>query len=61
MEADKRRGEVCFKDRIKCMLNSGLEWDKRVLTNLSHSRQWFDTLIPLSHESRTTALVARLV
>ena len=33
------------------MLNHWLEWDKWVLTNFVHDRQWFNTLIPPSHES----------
>ena len=34
-----------------CMLNHCLEWDKWVLTNFDHDRQWFNTLIPPSHYS----------
>jgi len=33
------------------MLNHCLEWDKRLLTNFDHNRQWFNTLIQPSHES----------
>ena len=33
------------------MLNHWLEWDKWVLTNFDHDRQWFNTFIPPSHES----------
>jgi len=40
---------------LMCTLNHGLEWAKWVLTNLSHSRPWFNTLSPRSHESRMTA------
>ena len=29
---------------------SGLEWDKWVLRNFDHDRQWFNTFIPPSHE-----------
>jgi len=36
------------------ILNQCLEWDKRVLNELTHSRQWFNTLIP---RSRTTVSV----
>jgi len=35
----------------KCMLNHWLQWNKWVLTNFDHDRQWFNTLIPPSHES----------
>ena len=35
-----------------CVKNYCLdEWDKWVLTNFDHDRQWFNTLIPQSHES----------
>jgi len=36
------------------MLYNGLEWDKRVLTNLDHERQLYNTVIPPSHEGRPT-------
>ena len=31
-----------------------LEWDKWVLTNLSHEWQWFNTIIPRSHDFSVT-------
>ena len=34
-----------------CMLNHWLEWDKWVLTNFDHNRQWFNTLISPSLEA----------
>jgi len=40
----------------QCMLNHCLEWDKWVLTNFDHDRQWFNTLIPLSHESASVTV-----
>ena len=44
------------------MLNHWLEWDKWVLTNFHHDRQWFNTLIPLSHETAamTVDCISRL-
>jgi len=44
------------------MLNHCLEWDKWVLTNFDHDRQWFNTLIPPSHESAavTVYCISRL-
>jgi len=45
---------VMFFNWVKynlCMLNHWLEWDKWVLTNIDHDRQWFNTLIPLSDGS----------
>jgi len=40
----------CFELSM-CMLNHWLEWYKWVLTNFDHDRQWFNTLIPPSHET----------
>jgi len=40
-------------------LNHCLEWYKSVLTNLDHVRQWFNTLIPPSHESPVVYFVCR--
>ena len=39
-----------------------LEWDKWVLTKFDHDRQWFNTLIPPSHETATVTVdcVSRL-
>jgi len=39
-----------------CTLNHCLEWDKWVLTNSDPDRQWFNTLIPPSHESAACIL-----
>jgi len=41
------------------MLNHCLEWNKWVLTNFDHGRQWFKTLIPPSHESASVYCVRR--
>jgi len=41
---------------VKCMLYNCLEWYKWVLMNLYHSRQLYNTLIPLSHESPAVGL-----
>ena len=41
------------------MLKHCLEWYKWVLTNFDHHRQWFNTLIPPSHESSAVYLVCR--
>ena len=45
-----------------CMLNHWLDWNKRVLTNFDHDRQWFNTLIPPSHETAavTVDCISRL-
>jgi len=45
-----------------CMLNHCLEWDKWVLTNFDHDRQWFHTLISPSNESAavTVDCISRL-
>jgi len=40
-----------------CMLKRWLEWYKWMLTNFDHDRQWFNTLIPPSHESATAVTV----
>jgi len=40
------------------MLNHCLEWDKWVLTNFDHGRQWFNTLIPLSQPQWCILFVA---
>jgi len=40
----------------KCLLNHCLERSKWVLTNFDHDRQWFNTLIPLSHESTSVTI-----
>jgi len=46
----------------KCTLNHCLEWYKWVLTNFDHNRQWFNTLIPPSHESSAVyAAISRLI
>jgi len=42
------------------VLNHCLEWDKWVLTNFDHDRQWFNTLIPLSHEAAAVSGVLTL-
>jgi len=42
---------VHFAPEFMCVLNHYLEWDKWVLTNFDYDRQWFNTLIPSSHES----------
>jgi len=43
------------------MLYNGLEWDKRVLTNLYHERQLYNTPILPSHESPAVGLrISRL-
>jgi len=39
------------RNTTSSMLNHWLEWDKWVLTNFDHDRQWFNTLIPPSYES----------
>jgi len=39
-----------------CMLNHCLEWYNWVSTNFDHDRQWFNTLIPPSHESAAVTL-----
>jgi len=41
---------------IMCMLNHWPEWYKWLLTNFDHDRQWFNTLVPLSHESAAVAV-----
>jgi len=47
---------------VMCMLNHCLEWYKWVLMNFDHDRQWFNTLIPPSHESAavTVDCISRL-
>ena len=42
---------IVHTHRCECMLNHCLEWDKWMLTNFDHDRQWFNTLIPPLHES----------
>ena len=44
-----RTARTCSQQSLMCMLNHCLEWDKWVLTNFDHDRQWFNTLIPPSH------------
>jgi len=45
-----------------CMLNHCLEWDKWVLMNFDHNRQWFNTLISPSNETAavTVDCISRL-
>ena len=42
--------------QFMCMLDHWLEWYKWVLTNFDHDRQWFNTLIPPSHESAAVTI-----
>jgi len=46
-----------------CMLNHWLDWDKWVLTNFDHNRQWFNKLIPPLHESAAVTVdnISRLI
>jgi len=47
---------------VKCMLNHCMEWDKWVLTNFDHDRQWFNTLMPPLKETAavTVDCISRL-
>jgi len=50
----------CRTTKVKCILNHCLKWDKWVLTNFDHDRQWSNTLIPPSHESAAVTVACWL-
>jgi len=51
--------DLLLKDVVRVYVKPLSGWDKWVLTNFDHDRQWFNTLIPPSHESAVVYFIYR--